>query len=59
MENNKNEVVGMLGASMAGLFPVLDFLGPILQIRGAIGGIVLLVYSIKYKRMQIKELKKK
>jgi hypothetical protein len=55
---DKDIVMGKIGASMAILFPMLDWLGPITQTIGAVGGLVLLFYSIKHKRMQIKELQK-
>lgn len=53
-----NLLIGKIGMVMAVAFPLMDFAGPVLQLSGAIGGLILLYYSIKYKKMQIKNLNK-
>jgi hypothetical protein len=50
---------GTVGALMAVVLPWLKVLTPPLQFLGVVGGLVLLFYSIKHKRMEIKKLKGK
>lgn len=53
------DMLGWIGATMTVVFPFLNSLLPIFQFLGAVGGLVLLYYSIKHKRMEIKKLKGK
>lgn len=50
---------GVLGAIMSVIFPLLDYLNPMLQTLGALGGLILLAFTIKHKIVQIKIDKKK
>jgi hypothetical protein len=49
---------GTLGAIAAVVFPFLKILTPGLQFLGAVGGLVLLYYSIRLKKLEYKEKKK-
>lgn len=53
----KTDIIGFCGTIMAVSFPMLSALKDWLQIAGAVGGIVLIVYSIQHKRMEINKLK--
>ena len=50
---------GSLGAivGFGSVTHFMDFLGPMLQIISSIGGLIVLILSIRYKIMQIKKLK--
>lgn len=50
---------GCIGATSAVVFPVLKMLTIPIQFVGAIGGLVLLYYSIRNKRLEYKKLKGK
>lgn len=50
---------GTIGALAAIIFPWLKVLTIPLQFLGAIGGLILLYYSIKHKRLQYKKEKEK
>lgn len=50
-------IIGSFGSLAAIILPLLDFLATWLQIAGACGGLILLFYSIRHKRMQIEHLK--
>jgi hypothetical protein len=55
----KGDIIGICGTVMAVSFPVLNVLKDWLQIVGAVGGIILVIYSIQHKRMEIKKFKGK
>ena len=50
---------GWVGATSAVVFPILKMLTIPIQFIGAIGGLVLLFYSIRNKHLEYKKLKKK
>lgn len=50
---------GTIGATVAVVLPFLKFITPWLQFVGAVGGLVLLYYSIRHKRLEIKKLNSK
>jgi len=52
-----DDLTGSLGAAMAIVTPFINTITPILQFLGCLGGLVMLMYSIYHKRLQIKKLK--
>lgn len=50
---------GWVGATASVVFPILKMLTIPIQFIGAVGGLVLLYYSIRNKRFEYKNLKKK
>lgn len=55
--NDTTTYTGLAGAAMAVISPWLNFLTTGAQLVGVLGGLVLLFYSIKHKRMLIKQLR--
>lgn len=48
---------GTIGSAMTVILPFIKALTPVLQFLGAICGLVLVLYSIYHKRLQIKNEK--
>lgn len=52
-----DEFKGAIGAAAAVVLPWIKSSLPLLQWAGALGGLVLLFYSIRHKRLEYKKLK--
>ena len=50
---------GTIGALAAVILPWIKILTPPLQFLGVVGGLILLFYSIRHKRLEYKKLKDK
>jgi hypothetical protein len=48
---------GTVGAIAAVVLPLMKTLTPVLQFFGALGGVLLLFYSVRHKRLEYKKLK--
>lgn len=54
---DKETCKGALGSALSVVSPLIDNMSSIFQFAGALGGLILVLYSIKHKRLQIKQLK--
>lgn len=66
VKQNYNEINGCIGFIMSIFFPLMETFGILVQILGGVGGLILLVLSIRHKilqgkltQMEIDEKKKK
>lgn len=55
--SDNDTIRGVIGSVMAIVVPFIKALTPVFQFTGAVLGVILVIYSIQHKRMQIESMK--